>query len=206
MNSHLFLPQALRCLRGSKRVEKKADRLFAQLETVKGILDRIANSQTDRLVRRTNTQTHGQSGVSDNTCCWPTPVNVTHIRTRQQCCHFFFFFFECHIFLEYKLHFLIFWNVLWLIFQSDTVSIKHAKHAQRAHISICVEWELHESKFSCIVHFSHTGGFSSHVVWIFKVSMSFLGQGGRHYELSLYEKDLRVLSLKYLLLPPFTLF
>ncbi|XP_052418392.1 charged multivesicular body protein 7 isoform X1 [Carassius gibelio] len=42
--------QALRCLRGSKRVEKKADRLFAQLETVKGILDRIANSQTDRLV------------------------------------------------------------------------------------------------------------------------------------------------------------
>lgn len=119
---------------------------------------------------------------------------------------FFFFFFECHIFLEYKLHFLIFWNVLWLIFQSDTVSIKHAKHAQRAHISICVEWELHESKFSCIVHFSHTGGFSSHVVWIFKVSMSFLGQGGRHYELSLYEKDLRVLSLKYLLLPPFTLF
>lgn len=42
--------QALRCLRGGKRVEKKADRLFAQLETVKGILDRIANSQTDRLV------------------------------------------------------------------------------------------------------------------------------------------------------------
>ncbi|XP_030632972.1 charged multivesicular body protein 7 [Chanos chanos] len=42
--------QALRCLRGRKRVEKKADRLYAQLETVKGILDRIANSQTDRLV------------------------------------------------------------------------------------------------------------------------------------------------------------
>lgn len=42
--------QALRCLRGGKRVEKKADRLFAQLETVKGILERIANSQTDRLV------------------------------------------------------------------------------------------------------------------------------------------------------------
>ncbi|XP_076846329.1 charged multivesicular body protein 7 [Brachyhypopomus gauderio] len=42
--------QALRCLRGRKHVEKKADRLYAQLETVKGILDRIASSQTDRLV------------------------------------------------------------------------------------------------------------------------------------------------------------
>ncbi|XP_062854717.1 charged multivesicular body protein 7 [Trichomycterus rosablanca] len=42
--------QALRCLRGKKRVEGKADRLYAQLETVKGILDRIANSQTDHLV------------------------------------------------------------------------------------------------------------------------------------------------------------
>ncbi|XP_036383352.1 charged multivesicular body protein 7 isoform X1 [Megalops cyprinoides] len=42
--------QALRCLRGRKRVEKRADRLYAQLETVKGILDRIAHSQTDRLV------------------------------------------------------------------------------------------------------------------------------------------------------------
>ncbi|XP_051965103.1 charged multivesicular body protein 7-like isoform X2 [Xyrauchen texanus] len=42
--------QALRCLRGGKRVEKKADLLYAQLETVKGILERIANSQTDRLV------------------------------------------------------------------------------------------------------------------------------------------------------------
>uniref|UniRef100_A0AAY5E8X6 Charged multivesicular body protein 7 n=1 Tax=Electrophorus electricus TaxID=8005 RepID=A0AAY5E8X6_ELEEL len=42
--------QALRCLRGRKHVEKKADRLYAQLETVKGILDRIASSHTDRLV------------------------------------------------------------------------------------------------------------------------------------------------------------
>ncbi|KAJ8380102.1 hypothetical protein SKAU_G00008800 [Synaphobranchus kaupii] len=42
--------QALRCLRGRKRVEKRADSLYAQLETIKGILDRIAHSQTDRLV------------------------------------------------------------------------------------------------------------------------------------------------------------
>lgn len=42
--------QALRYLKGRKRVERKADRLYAQLETVKGILDRIASSQTDRLV------------------------------------------------------------------------------------------------------------------------------------------------------------
>ncbi|KAM3867811.1 charged multivesicular body protein 7 [Diretmus argenteus] len=42
--------QALRCLRGRKRVEKRADSLFAQMETIRGILDRIAQSQTDRLV------------------------------------------------------------------------------------------------------------------------------------------------------------
>ncbi|XP_046871756.1 charged multivesicular body protein 7 isoform X2 [Hypomesus transpacificus] len=42
--------QALRCLRSRKRVEKRADRLHSQLETVKGILDRIAHSQTDKLV------------------------------------------------------------------------------------------------------------------------------------------------------------
>ncbi|XP_041755937.1 charged multivesicular body protein 7 [Coregonus clupeaformis] len=42
--------QALRCLRSRKRVERKADRLYTQLENVKGILDRIANSQTDKLV------------------------------------------------------------------------------------------------------------------------------------------------------------
>uniref|UniRef100_A0A8C9SKA6 Charged multivesicular body protein 7 n=1 Tax=Scleropages formosus TaxID=113540 RepID=A0A8C9SKA6_SCLFO len=42
--------QALRCLKGRKRVEKRAERLYGQLETVKGILDRIAHSQTDRLV------------------------------------------------------------------------------------------------------------------------------------------------------------
>lgn len=42
--------QALRCLRGRKRVEKKADSLFAKLETIRGILDRIAQSQTDKMV------------------------------------------------------------------------------------------------------------------------------------------------------------
>ncbi|CAL9708584.1 unnamed protein product [Knipowitschia caucasica] len=42
--------QALRCLRGRKRVEKKADGLFAKLETIRGILDRIAQSQTDKMV------------------------------------------------------------------------------------------------------------------------------------------------------------
>lgn len=42
--------QALRCLRGRKRVEKRADKLFAQLETIRGILDRIAQSQTDKTV------------------------------------------------------------------------------------------------------------------------------------------------------------
>uniref|UniRef100_A0A8C8JBA0 Charged multivesicular body protein 7 n=1 Tax=Oncorhynchus tshawytscha TaxID=74940 RepID=A0A8C8JBA0_ONCTS len=46
----ISLPQALRCLRSRKRVEKKADHLYAQLENVKGILDKIANSQTDKLV------------------------------------------------------------------------------------------------------------------------------------------------------------
>lgn len=45
-------PKALRCLRGRKRVEKRADNLFAQLETIRGILDRIAQSQTDKMVRR----------------------------------------------------------------------------------------------------------------------------------------------------------
>ncbi|XP_038868730.1 charged multivesicular body protein 7 isoform X3 [Salvelinus namaycush] len=42
--------KALRCLRSRKRVEKKADHLYAQLENVKEILDKIANSQTDKLV------------------------------------------------------------------------------------------------------------------------------------------------------------
>lgn len=42
--------QALRCLRGRRRVERRAERLFAQLETVKGILERITHSHTDRLV------------------------------------------------------------------------------------------------------------------------------------------------------------
>uniref|UniRef100_A0A3Q2Q4U3 Charged multivesicular body protein 7 n=1 Tax=Fundulus heteroclitus TaxID=8078 RepID=A0A3Q2Q4U3_FUNHE len=42
--------QALRCLRSRKRVEKRADSLFAKLETIRGILDRIAQSQTDKMV------------------------------------------------------------------------------------------------------------------------------------------------------------
>uniref|UniRef100_UPI0037E8D6E9 charged multivesicular body protein 7 n=1 Tax=Semicossyphus pulcher TaxID=241346 RepID=UPI0037E8D6E9 len=42
--------QALRCLRGRKRVEKRSDNLFAQLESIRGILDRIAQSQTDKMV------------------------------------------------------------------------------------------------------------------------------------------------------------
>ncbi|KAF7668322.1 hypothetical protein LDENG_00018430 [Lucifuga dentata] len=42
--------QALRCLRGCKRVEKRADKLFAQLETIRGILDRITQSHTDKTV------------------------------------------------------------------------------------------------------------------------------------------------------------
>ncbi|KAL0979446.1 hypothetical protein UPYG_G00185160 [Umbra pygmaea] len=42
--------QALKCLRSRKQKEKKADRLYDQLENIKGILDRIANSQTDKLV------------------------------------------------------------------------------------------------------------------------------------------------------------
>lgn len=42
--------QALRCLRGRKRVEKRADNLFAKMESIRGILDRIAQSQTDKMV------------------------------------------------------------------------------------------------------------------------------------------------------------
>nr|XP_057926716.1 charged multivesicular body protein 7 [Doryrhamphus excisus] len=42
--------QALRCLRGRKRGEKRADGLFCQLESIRGILDRIAQSQTDEMV------------------------------------------------------------------------------------------------------------------------------------------------------------
>ncbi|XP_041644345.1 charged multivesicular body protein 7 [Cheilinus undulatus] len=51
--------QALRCLRGRKRVEKRADNLFAQLESIRGILDRIAQSQTDKMVMQAY-----QAGVS----------------------------------------------------------------------------------------------------------------------------------------------
>ncbi|CAN9513492.1 unnamed protein product [Ophioblennius macclurei] len=42
--------QALRCLRGRKRVEKRTDNLLTQLESIRGILDRIAQSQTDKMV------------------------------------------------------------------------------------------------------------------------------------------------------------
>ncbi|XP_077571114.1 charged multivesicular body protein 7 [Stigmatopora nigra] len=42
--------QALRCLRGRKRVEKRADNLVGQMESIRGILDRIAQSQTDKMV------------------------------------------------------------------------------------------------------------------------------------------------------------
>uniref|UniRef100_A0A1A8DJJ9 Charged multivesicular body protein 7 n=1 Tax=Nothobranchius kadleci TaxID=1051664 RepID=A0A1A8DJJ9_NOTKA len=42
--------QALRCLRGCKRLEQRADSLLAKLETIRGILDRIAQSQTDKMV------------------------------------------------------------------------------------------------------------------------------------------------------------
>ncbi|XP_034548810.1 charged multivesicular body protein 7 isoform X2 [Notolabrus celidotus] len=51
--------QALRSLRGRKRVEKRADNLFAQLESIRGILDRIAQSQTDKMVMQAY-----QSGVA----------------------------------------------------------------------------------------------------------------------------------------------
>ncbi|XP_075960730.1 charged multivesicular body protein 7 [Anarhichas minor] len=51
--------QALRCLRGCKRVEKRADGLFANLESIRGILDRIAQSQTDKTVMQAY-----QAGVS----------------------------------------------------------------------------------------------------------------------------------------------
>ncbi|XP_056274868.1 charged multivesicular body protein 7 [Pseudoliparis swirei] len=51
--------QALRCLRGCKRVEKRTDSLFAKLESIRGILDRIAHSQTDKMVMHAY-----QAGVS----------------------------------------------------------------------------------------------------------------------------------------------
>lgn len=43
--------QALRCLRGRKRVEKRAENLLAKLESIREILDRITQSQTDKMVR-----------------------------------------------------------------------------------------------------------------------------------------------------------
>ncbi|XP_040899205.1 charged multivesicular body protein 7 [Toxotes jaculatrix] len=51
--------QAMRCLRGRKRVEKRADNLFTKLESIRGILDRIAQSQTDKMVMQAY-----QAGVS----------------------------------------------------------------------------------------------------------------------------------------------
>ncbi|XP_031705168.1 charged multivesicular body protein 7 [Anarrhichthys ocellatus] len=56
--------QALRCLRGCKRVEKRADGLFANLESIRGILDRIAQSQTDKTVMQAY-----QAGVSALRLC-----------------------------------------------------------------------------------------------------------------------------------------
>ncbi|XP_037338840.2 charged multivesicular body protein 7 isoform X1 [Pungitius pungitius] len=50
---------ALRSLKGCKRVEKRADSLFAKLESIRGILDRIAQSQTDKMVMQAY-----QAGVS----------------------------------------------------------------------------------------------------------------------------------------------
>lgn len=47
----LSVPKALWRLRGRKRVEKRADNLFAKLESIRAILDRIAQSQTDKMVR-----------------------------------------------------------------------------------------------------------------------------------------------------------
>lgn len=53
--------QALRCLRGRKRVEKRAENLQAKLESIRGILDRIAQSQTDKMVRdEADTAAHRQ--------------------------------------------------------------------------------------------------------------------------------------------------
>lgn len=43
--------QALRSLRGRKRVEKRAENLLAKLESIREILDRITQSQTDKMVR-----------------------------------------------------------------------------------------------------------------------------------------------------------
>ncbi|XP_030272718.1 charged multivesicular body protein 7 [Sparus aurata] len=42
--------KALRCLRGRKRVEMRANNLFAKLESIRAILDRISQSQTDKMV------------------------------------------------------------------------------------------------------------------------------------------------------------
>ncbi|XP_024909669.1 charged multivesicular body protein 7 [Cynoglossus semilaevis] len=42
--------QALRSLRGCKRLEKRSDNLSSNLETIRGILDRIAQSETDKMV------------------------------------------------------------------------------------------------------------------------------------------------------------
>lgn len=50
LQNSLSVPKALRCLRGRKRVEKRADNLFAKLESIRAILDKIAQSQTDKMV------------------------------------------------------------------------------------------------------------------------------------------------------------
>ncbi|KAM8866228.1 charged multivesicular body protein 7 [Synchiropus picturatus] len=43
-------PQALTCLKKKKRVEKRAEGLCTQLESIRSILDRISQSQTDKMV------------------------------------------------------------------------------------------------------------------------------------------------------------
>ncbi|XP_069473786.1 charged multivesicular body protein 7 isoform X2 [Ambystoma mexicanum] len=41
---------ALRCLKSNKRIDRRINELHSKLDTVQGILDRIYNSQTDRMV------------------------------------------------------------------------------------------------------------------------------------------------------------
>lgn len=64
-DSERVSPQALRCLRGRKRVEKRAESLLAKLESIRDILDRITQSQTDKMVRGEPVTSHG----SIKSCC-----------------------------------------------------------------------------------------------------------------------------------------
>lgn len=69
--------QALRSLRSRKQVEKRADNLFNQLESIRGILDRIAQSQTDKMVRG-GASIHLCLQVLDwvSSVCWWTCLQV----------------------------------------------------------------------------------------------------------------------------------